>query len=113
MALEITIQNANEFQEMVENKDFRIAEAVVNGILKNIDTKKRHIHVISIICIEDDSIYDITIERKYFIETLEENLLYYIKEEKYEECQIIADTINKLKNQEIGNIIDDISKSKK
>ena len=110
MALEITIQNSDEFQEMVEGKDFRISEAVVNGILINLSTKKRHIHVLSIICLEDDAIYDITIERKHFLETLEENLPYYIKEEKYEECQVIADTINKLKNQEIGNMIEDISK---
>ena len=58
MALEITIQNSDEFQEMVEGKDFRISEAVVNGILSNLSTKKRHIHVLSIICIEDDAIYD-------------------------------------------------------
>jgi hypothetical protein len=113
MAVEITVQNSDEFQEMVDSKDFRISEAVVSGILKNINTKKRHVHVLSIACIEDDAIYDITVERKHFAETLEENLPYYIKEERYEDCRIIADTIDKLKNQEIGNLIEDISKSKK
>jgi len=113
MAVEITVQNSDEFQEMVDSKDFRISEAVVSGILKNINTKKRHVHVLSIACIEDDAIYDITVERKHFAETLEENLPYYIKEERYEDCRIIADTIDKLKNQEIGNLIEDITKSKK
>jgi protein-arginine kinase activator protein McsA len=113
MAVEITVQNSDEFQEMVDSKDFRISEAVVSGILKNINTKKRHVHVLSIACIEDDAIYDITVERKHFAETLEENLPYYIKEERYEDCRVIADTIDKLKNQEIGNLIEDISKSKK
>jgi hypothetical protein len=113
MAVEITVQNSDEFQEMVDNKDFRISEAVVSGILKNINTKKRHVHVLSIACIEDDAIYDITVERKHFAETLEENLPYYIREERYEDCRVIADTIDKLKNQEIGNIIEDITKSKK
>jgi hypothetical protein len=113
MAVEITVQNSDEFQEMVDSKDFRISEAVVSGILKNINTKKRHVHVLSIACIEDDAIYDITVERKHFAETLEENLPYYIKEERYEDCRIIADTIYKLKNQEIGNLIEDITKSKK
>ncbi len=113
MAVEITVQNSDEFQEMVDSKDFRISEAVVSGILKNLNTKKRHVHVLSIACIEDDAIYDITVERKHFAETLEENLPYYIKEERYEDCRIIADTIDKLKNQEIGNLIEDITKSKK
>ena len=113
MAVEITVQNSDEFQEMVDNKDFRISEAVVSGILKNLNTKKRHVHVLSIACIEDDAIYDITVERKHFAETLEENLPYYIREERYEDCQIIADAIDKLKNQEIGNLIEDITKSKK
>ncbi len=98
---------------MVDSKDFRISEAVVSGILKNINTKKRHVHVLSIACIEDDAIYDITVERKHFAETLEENLPYYIREERYEDCRVIADTIDKLKNQEIGNLIEDITKSKK
>ena len=113
MAVEITVQNSDEFQEMVDSKDFRISEAVVSGILKNINTKKRHVHVLSIACIEDDAIYDITVERKHFAETLEENLPYYIKEERYEDCRTIADAIDKLKNQEIGNLIEDITKSKK
>ena len=113
MAVEITVQNSDEFQEMVDSKDFRISEAVVSGILKNLNTKKRHVHVLSIACIEDDAIYDITVERKHFAETLEENLPYYIREERYEDCRVIADTIDKLKNQEIGNLIEDITKSKK
>ena len=113
MAVEITVQNSDEFQEMVDSKDFRISEAVVSGILKNIKSKKKHIHVLSIHCIEDDAIYDITVERKHFAETLEENLPYYIREERYEDCRVIADTIDKLKNQEIGNLIEDITKSKK
>ena len=51
MAVEITVQNSDEFQEMVDSKDFRISEAVVSGILKNIKSKKKHIHLLSIHCI--------------------------------------------------------------
>ena len=52
MAIEITVQNAEEFQQMVDNKDFRIAEAIVSGILSNINKKKKHIHVLSVFCLE-------------------------------------------------------------
>jgi len=101
MVTEITVSNTDEFQELVDNKDFRIAKAIVDGILDNIDSKKKHIHVLSVTCLEEGEIYDITVERKHFAETLEENLPYYIREEKYEDCQRIVDTINELKNPSI------------
>lgn len=113
MAVEITVQNTDEFQEMVDNKDFRLSEAIVNGILNNINGKKKHVHVLSITCLEEEEIYDITVERKYFAETLEENLPYYVREERYEECQKIVNIINELKNQDISTIVNEISKSKK
>ena len=99
MALEITIQNSDEFQEMVEGKDFRISEAVVNGILSNLSTKKRHIHVISIICIEDDAIYDITIDRKDFLSTLQKQLPILEKHELYEKCSEVIKALDYLKEQ--------------
>jgi len=113
MAVEITVQNTDEFQEMVDNKDFRIAKAIVSGILKNINGKKKHVHVLSVTCLEEGEIYDITVERKHFAETLEENLPYYVREEKYEDCQKIINIINELKNQDISTIVNEISKSKK
>jgi len=98
MTTEITVNNSNEFQELVDNKDIRIAKAIVNGILNNVNTKKKHVHVLSINCLEEGDTYEITVERRHFIETLEENLPYYIREEYYEDCQRIVETINGLKN---------------
>jgi hypothetical protein len=96
--VEITVNNTDEFQELVDNKDFRISKAIVEGILGNVNTKKKHVHVLSVTCLEEGEIYDITVERKHFIETLEENLPYYIREEQYEDCQRIVETISNLKN---------------
>jgi len=113
MAVEITVQNTEEFQQMVDNRDFRISKAIVDGILKNMKGKKKHVHVLSVTCLEEEEIYDITVERKHFAETLEENLPHYVREEQYEDCQKIADAIKELKNQDISNIITEITKSKK
>jgi hypothetical protein len=41
MAEEIVVNSSEEFQEMVDNKDFRIANAIVNSILSNLTTKKK------------------------------------------------------------------------
>lgn len=99
MAGEITVNNSDEFQEMVDNKDFRIAEAIVEAILENMTTKKKNVHILSVACIEDQAIYDLTLDRKFFADTLEENLKYFIEQEKYEHCQKIVDAINKLKEK--------------
>jgi hypothetical protein len=37
MGLEITVNNSEEFQELVDKKDIRISKAIVDSILKNIN----------------------------------------------------------------------------
>ena len=110
---EFEVDSVEEFQEMIDSKDFRIAEAVVEGIMANLETKKRFVHLLSIVCDEENAIYDITVERKYFAETLEENLAYFIREERYEDCQKIANTIEMLKKQDISTLLTNVSESKK
>jgi|TARA_R110000868_G_scaffold180150_1_gene420700 hypothetical protein len=99
MAEEITVNNSDEFQEMVDNKDFRIADAIVTSILENLNTKKKNIHILSVISLEDQEIYDLTLEKKFFADTLEENLKHFIEQERYEECQRIVEAINKIKEK--------------
>lgn len=109
---EFVVGFSEDFQEMVDAKDFRIAEAIVEGIFANLETKRNNIHLLSVICEEEGSVYDITIEKKHFVETLEENLVHYVREEKYEDCQKIADTISKLKKSNISDILNQISSKK-
>jgi hypothetical protein len=97
MALELNVNNIEEFQDMVDTKDFRISESIIKTILSNVNTKKKHIHIISINVLESNTTLDITLEKKFFIETLEENLKYFIEHEKYEDCQNIVNAINQLK----------------
>ena len=113
MALELTVNNVDEFQEMVDSKDFKLSESIVNSILSNLTSKKNHIHILSVNVLEEGTTLDLTLERKFFVETLEENIKYFIEQERYEDCRLIADAIDKLKNQEIGNLIEDITKNKK
>jgi len=94
---EIIVESTDEFQELINSKDFRIAKAIVEGILSNVNTKKKHVHVLSVVCEDEDEIFDITVERKHFIETLDENLKYYVQNEEYEGCQKIIEAIELLK----------------
>ena len=99
MAVDFTLNNSEEFQKMINDKDFRISQAIVETILNNLTTKKKHIHVLSVSCLEENATYDITLERKHFVDTLEENLKYYIEQEKYEDCTKIVQAIDVLKTQ--------------
>jgi hypothetical protein len=99
MALKLKLESIEDFQQMMESKDIRITESIVGGILKNLNTKKKEIKVLSINFKDDDSIFEISVDKEYFIETLEENLPIFAKEERYEDCQIIKNAIDKLKNK--------------
>jgi len=98
MALELNVNNIEEFQTMIDNKDFRISESIIKTILNNVNTKKKHVHIISINVLENNTTLDLNLEKKFFIETLEENLKFFIEQERYEDCQNIVNAINQLKS---------------
>jgi hypothetical protein len=95
--MEITVNSYDEFEKLTQAKDIRIADALYDAIINNINTKKRSIPFLSVHIIEDEKIVDLTIERPYFMDTLDELLLAYIEHEKYEKCKIIKETIETLK----------------
>jgi len=97
--VEITVNNIAEFEELTQARDFRIAEALYEAIIKNLNTKKRSIHFLTVSILETQEIIDLTVERNMFADTLEEILPHYINHEKYEECAIIKKTIEQLKNK--------------
>lgn len=103
MATEITLNNSDEFQQMVDRKDFIIAEAIVKSILANLNTRKNNVHILSVVCTDDNATYDITLDRKYFVETLQENIQHFVERELYEECSQIAKAINQLTEKQHGS----------
>jgi protein-arginine kinase activator protein McsA len=96
------VKRYDDFLTMARCKDINIAKAIVDAILTNLETKKRHIHVFEIEVEEEESVYDLTIDRNNFIDALEKNLTHYEKEELYEECAKIVDAIKFLKNKVNG-----------
>lgn len=97
---EFEVRSLDDFQNLVDKKHFSISEAIVNSILSNLKTRKKNVHVLSVKCIEEDTIFDITLERNHFCDTLKENLKYFEDREMYEECAKISaaiDTLTKTK----------------
>jgi len=99
MATEISVFDSDEFEELVAQRDLRISKALVETILKNLKGRKRHLHALSVLIEQDQTIYDITIDRQEFVHTLEQNLPIYEKHELYEGCQEIVNAIKFLKEK--------------
>ena len=99
MATEISVFDTYEFEELVAQRDLRISKALVETILNNLKGRKRHLHALSVLIEQDQTIYDITIDRQEFVNTLEQNLSIYEKHELYEGCQQIVDAIKFLKEK--------------
>lgn len=96
MVLEITVQTPEDIESIMSSGNYEIARSIVENILINLSTKKKHVHVISIYCEEDGEIYDLTVERKHFADTLRENLSIFEQNEDYEGCIKITNAIEQL-----------------
>jgi len=110
MATEISVFNSEEFEKMVSQRDLRISQALVETVLKNLHGRKRHLHAMSVSVINEETVYDITVDRQDFVETLENNLSIYEENELYEGCAEIVKAIKFLKTK---NLLKGLKESKK
>jgi hypothetical protein len=93
---EIEVRSMDEFRDLVDKKHFSISQAIVGSILNNLKTRKKNVHVLSVKCIDENTIFDITLEKNNFPDTLKENIKYFEDREMYEECAEIQKAINSL-----------------
>jgi hypothetical protein len=100
MATEISVFDSDEFEKLVENRDLRISKALVETILKNLKSRKRYFHALSILVEQEQTIYDITVDKQDFVITLEQNLTVFEENEMYEECAEMVKAIKFLKEKE-------------
>ena len=99
MATEISVFDSDEFEKMVADRDLRISKALVETILKNLNGRKRHLHALSILVEQEQTIYDITVDRQDFVTTLEKNLSILQDNEDYETCAEVVKAIKFLKEK--------------
>ena len=101
MVTEISVFDSEEFEELISQRDLRISKALVETILKNLKGRKRHLHALTVLVEQNQTIYDITVDRNDFITTLEQNLPVYEKNELYEGCAEIVTAVKFLKGKNI------------
>lgn len=97
MVKRIKVKSVEEFEEMLQEQDLKISKAIVEVALKNLKNKKRFIPVMEIHVEEDESIFDITLDRQNLVSTLQQNLEIHERNEDYEGCARIAKAIQELK----------------
>ena len=97
MVKRIKVKNVEEFEEMLQEQDLKISKAIIEVALKNLKGKKRFIPVLEVHVEEDESIFDITLDRQNMLSTLRQNLEIHERNEDYEGCARIAKAIQELK----------------
>lgn len=93
------VETSAEFKELIGGGDFRIRNAVVDSILGNINSRKKNIHLFSIACFEDDKLFEVTLNKSYFLNTLKFNLPFFEAQEMYEKCEEIKKVIADLSSR--------------
>ena len=96
MVKRIKVKNVEEFEEMLQEQDLKISKAIVEVALKNLKGKKRFIPVMEIHVEEDESIFDITLDRQDIVSTLQQNLEIHERNEDYEGCARISNALKEL-----------------
>lgn len=99
MAHSITVNTQEEFEELMKENNFEISSAIVKTILGNLKGRKKHVHILEINVLEEQTVYDITINRKDMLESLEKNLKIHEDHEVYEVCSKIVEAIEYLKSK--------------
>ena len=93
------VNNSEEFESMIEQGDIRVAQALVETILKNLKGRKRHIPAMSVFLKDEELILDVTVDREDFAYVLETNLPKYAAHELYEKCAEIVKALEFLKKK--------------
>ena len=91
MTKKLYFDTEEEFELSMENKNLEISNAIVEVALDNLTTKRRYIPCLEIHILEEEKIYDVTLDRKDIIETLESNLIIQEYYENYETCFFIKE----------------------
>jgi len=96
MAKRIKVKNVEEFEDMLQEQDLKISKAIIEVALKNLKGEKRFIPVLEVHVEEDESIFDITLDRQNLLSTLQQNLEIHERNEDYEGCARIAKAMQEL-----------------
>lgn len=96
MITRLVFESLEQFEDLLENKDYDLATSFVDSMISNITSDEELIPVIEAYFEEEDTIYDFEVEKTNFIPNLKEFITIYEREEDYEGCLVISNAIKTL-----------------
>ncbi len=96
------VKSEADFMERVKQGDAKLASIICNAIIANLDSIKKHVHIVSVEMEDEEEFYDLTCNPEEFIVTLEKNLKVLVDNELYEQCREVVEAIKYLKQKEIS-----------
>lgn len=94
-----TFDTTEEMNNIFRGGEKKLHDLIVDTALSNLKTKRKEIPVVSIYTKDEDITYDVTIDRRDMLSTLEANLKSMEEYEDYERCQQIFKAISYLKSK--------------
>ena len=88
-----------EMENTFKGGNKKLHDLIIDVAITYLKTKEKSIPVVSIYTSKEDMNYDIMIERRDMIETLEQNLIIMEEYEDYERYQNILKALNYLKSK--------------
>lgn len=99
MALEISVENREEFEELLQNGDLKTINSIVDSVINNLKGRRRFIHILDVNIKEDYKTYNLTTDRKDFKWILENYLPILEENECYEKCAEIMKALKTLNSK--------------
>lgn len=96
MTTRLVFESLEQFEDLLENKDYDLATSFVDSMISNITSDEELIPVIEAYFEAEDTIYDFEVEKTNFIPNLKEFITIYEREEDYEGCLVISNAIKTL-----------------
>jgi hypothetical protein len=97
MTHKLHLNNIEQFNNLIVEKDLELSKAIVKVISENINTIDEIVPAVEVYIEEDAEVTILSINREDFESTLELNLKIYEYHEDFEGCTEIQQLITKLK----------------
>lgn len=100
MVPSITVKSYEEFKNLQGEKALQLSSIIIETIINNLNSKKKHIPLVELTVQDQDRVFDITIDRDEFINILKIRLPFHEALEDFETCVRIVDAIKFLEKKQ-------------
>jgi nitrate reductase NapAB chaperone NapD len=97
MIYKLHLDNVEQFNNLIAEKDIELSKAIVKTISENINTIDESIPAVEVYIEDEGEVIILSINREDFEDTLESNLQIHEYHEDFEACVEIQNLIERLK----------------